>query len=225
MKYLLLIILFLGGIGGWAIQKSKAYKFLFFKPTNTAAVIDGKYPLMIFLHGAGERGNDLERVKKHGPPKLVEKNKDFEFYLISPQCPEKERWDPRRVRALIKKTVKKHPIDKSRIYLTGLSMGGFGTWSTSIEYPDLFAAIVPICGGQKEDAQHVDLISHIPVWAFHGEKDKIVPEENTATIIEALKKVNDQVTYTMYPGVYHDSWTQTYNNSELYSWLLSHRKK
>lgn len=200
------------------------YKYLLFESTNPSQVVDGKFPLMIFLHGSGERGDDLELVKKHGPPKMVETDNNFPFYLISPQMPLNAHWKPAGLKKIIDEVVSKYPIDSDRIYLTGLSMGGYGTWATAIEYPDLFAAIAPICGGDKSDAMAVNRIAHLPVWAFHGADDSVVPEENTATIMEVLKKVNPKARYTVYPGVDHDSWTQTYANPEFYFWLMGQKR-
>lgn len=201
------------------------YEYLLFKASNTSVAKEGKFPLMVFLHGAGERGSDLELVKKNGPPKMVETDKDFPFYLLSPQQAPDSYWDLEGLKKTIDEVVAANPIDANRIYLTGLSMGGYATWELSMAYPDYFAAIAPICGGAKEDAANVDRIAHLPVWAFHGADDSIVPEENTAAIMKALKKVNPTARYTVYPEVDHDSWTETYSNPELYFWLLAQAKK
>lgn len=202
-----------------------SYKYLLFEAKNEVAAVEGKFPLMIFLHGSGERGEDLSLVKKHGPPKMVETDKDFPFYLISPQMPEHARWEAAPIKKIIDEVVSKYPIDENRIYLTGLSMGGYGTWVCAFAYPDFFAAIAPICGGAEKDANYVDKIPQLPVWAFHGAADKVVPESNTAAIMSALKKINPQAKYTVYPEVGHDSWTETYANPALYSWMLSHQKQ
>jgi predicted peptidase len=130
------------------------------------------WPLVMFLHGAGERGDDLELVKVHGPPKLIKQGKEFPFIVISPQCPKDKWWEPVELTALLDDVIKKHKVDQDRIYITGLSMGGFGTWRLAAFIPKRIAAIAPICGGG--DAISVRAIKHIPTWAFHGAKDEVV---------------------------------------------------
>jgi len=184
------------------------------------------YPLILFLHGAGERGDDLELVKIHGIPKIVEQQKDFPFIAISPQCPIDRWWvDPwliEALNALVDKITGKYRVDESRVYLTGLSMGGFGTWALSMMYPEKFAAIAPICGGGMPWMAF--RIKDVPVWAFHGAKDPVVPIQRSEEIVEALKKVGGNIKFTIYPDAGHDSWTETYNNPELYQWFLEHQK-
>jgi predicted peptidase len=181
-----------------------------------------KVPLVLFLHGAGERGSNLEKVKFHGPPKLVEQGKDFPFILVSPQCPLNERWDVEHLSALIDEIENKYNVDPSRIYITGLSMGGYGTWKLAQTFPERFAAIVPICGGG--DFSNACIIRHLPVWNFHGAQDKVVSIEESERMINALKNCNGNVKFTIYPDAGHDSWTETYNNPEVYEWMLSYVK-
>jgi predicted peptidase len=180
------------------------------------------WPLMLFLHGAGERGNDLDRVKVHGPPKLIAAGKSFPMIVVSPQCPSRHWWRPNELNALLDEIIEKYKVDQDRIYVTGLSMGGFGTWTLAAYAPERFAALVPICGGG--DAFSARRISHIPVWAFHGAKDSVVPLSASETMIEALKKAKGNVQFTVYPEADHDSWTETYNNPELYTWLLQQKR-
>ncbi len=198
------------------------YPFLLFTPNNKSEAVDGKLPMIVFLHGAGERGTNIELIKTHGPPKIVESDKDFPFIVLSPQCPKGDRWNPFQLNLLIDNIIKNHPVDKNRIYLTGLSMGGFGTWDTAIEYPDTFAAIAPICGGSIIHAFQVEKIKHIPTWVFHGALDNVVPIGNSAKIVEAAKAVRNDMAFTVYAKAGHDSWTETYNNKELYEWFLTH---
>jgi predicted peptidase len=185
-----------------------------------------KWPLMLFLHGAGERGDDLEVVKRNGPPMLVAKGAAFPFMIASPQCPKDISWsNPGKIialNALVDELVATYPIDESRIYLTGLSMGGFGTWSLAATYPERFAAIAPICGGgnRMEARRLVDM----PIWVFHGAKDKVVPMSMSQDMVDALKKKGSNVKFTIYPETGHNSWVEAYNNPELYDWLLSHTK-
>lgn len=196
--------------------------YLIFTPGNYKIDGDG-FPLMIFLHGAGERGNDLEFVKRHGPPKIILKNPSFSFILVSPQCKAERTWVPDDVINLVNEIKSKLNVDETRIYLTGLSMGGFGTWGTAIEHPDVFAAIMPICGGS--DPSGVCAMKDVPIWAFHGAKDNVVPIHRSEEMVDALKKCGGNPLFTVYPNATHDSWTETYNNPEIYSWLLKHKKE
>jgi predicted peptidase len=182
-----------------------------------------KWPLIMFLHGAGERGDNLNLVKKHGPPKMIAEGKSFDFIVVSPQCPN-DLWWPEQTDTLINlldEIEKKYRVDTDRVYLTGLSMGGFGTWTLAEKYPQRFAAIAPICGGSEQYA--ASRLKKVPVWAFHGAKDKLVPVERSQEMVDAVKKAGGDVKLTIYPEAEHDSWTQTYNNPELYEWFLSHR--
>lgn len=180
-----------------------------------------KWPLVLFLHGAGERGDDLNLVKKHGPPKLVENGKKFPFILVSPQCKTNRWWEPVSLTALLDDIEKKHNVDKDRIYVTGLSMGGFGTWSLAAHTPERFAAIAPICGGADSMRTAYSIGNQIPIWVFHGAKDNVVPLKRSEELVESFKKSGVEVKFTIYPDAGHDSWTETYNNEEFYKWMLS----
>ena len=205
------------------ITKTLSCKYLLFLPEGYGQKRKRR-PMILFLHGAGERGDDLSKVKKHGPPKLVEKQKDFSFIVLSPQCPEDDWWTD-KVEVLINlldDIVAKYDVDTKRIYLTGLSMGGYGTWSLASAYPERFAAIVPICGGGKR--YMANRLKDVPVWAFHGAKDKVVPLKESQDMVNAVKNRGGNARLTVYPDAGHDSWTATYNNKELYDWFLEHRK-
>jgi predicted peptidase len=180
-------------------------------------------PLLVFLHGSGERGTDLEKVKSHGPPKLIEDGKKFRYFVLSPLCPKRRWWRPDDVVRLIDAVIAEHPVDADRVYLTGISMGGYGTWATAARHPDRFAALVPICGGG--DPKTVDSIKHIPTWVFHGARDEAVPLESSQRMVDALKELGSKVKFTVYPDAEHDSWTETYENPKLYKWLLKQRRK
>lgn len=185
---------------------------------------ENKWPLVLFLHGAGESGSDLEKVKLHGPPKHVEAGEQYPFILVSPQATTARRgWDPATLNALIDEIVATHRVDTDRIYVTGLSMGGFGTWALAQAYPNKFAAIAPICGGG--DTMKAELISKLPIWVFHGGKDQIVAAKQSEDMVAALKERGaPNVKFTLYPEAGHDSWTETYKNPELWTWLLSQSK-
>jgi predicted peptidase len=181
------------------------------------------WPLLLFLHGAGERGDDLDLVKKHGPPKLIAQGKDFPFIVVSPQCPVDRWWEPMELVALLDGIAKNHKVDPDRIYVTGLSMGGFGTWRLAFFAPERFAAIAPICGGGEKHWSKQ--IAHLPVWAFHGAKDTLIPPERSQIMIDAIKKEGGSPKLTIYPDAGHDSWTETYNNPELYVWILEQKRE
>ncbi|HHL41924.1 MAG TPA: phospholipase [Candidatus Bathyarchaeota archaeon] len=195
-------------------------KYLLYLPDGYSD--EEKYPLLVFLHGAGERGDDLELVKIHGPPKLIEAGHDFPFIIVSPQVPLDEWWSPDTVVWLTKETMDNYSVDTERVYLTGLSMGGFGTWRTATKYPEMYAAIAPICGGGDPSKAH--LIKDVPVWVFHGAKDDVVPIKRSEEMYDALKEYGN-IEFTVYPEANHDSWTKTYENPKLYEWLLSHKRK
>lgn len=193
-----------------------------------------KYPLVIFLHGLGERGNDNTVTLKHiAPLFLNEKNRnDYPCFLVVPQCPTSGCWtypdwyqEPKKpiktVSELIDSLSVLPFIDKTRIYITGLSMGGFGTWYLLTRFPTIFAAAIPICGGG--DWNQVDKFKHVPIWAFHGTKDKTHPPEQTRKMIETLKKAGGSPKYTEYKKAGHDSWTQAYNEPQLLPWLFKQR--
>lgn len=182
-----------------------------------------KWPLLLFLHGAGERGDNLDLVKVHGPPKLIAAGKEFPFIVVSPQCPKDRNWESLELIALIDEVSKTHKVDPDRIYVTGLSMGGFGTWRLAATYPERIAAIAPVCGGGE--AFWARSFAHIPCWAFHGAKDGAVPLDRSQTIVDALKNSGGSPKLTIYPEAGHDSWTETYNNPELYTWLLEQKRQ
>ena len=181
-----------------------------------------KWPVIVFLHGSGERGSDLNKVKLHGPPKEIEKGRELPFVVVSPQCPADKWWDPAVVVALVDEVLAKYDTDPDRVYLTGLSMGGFATWDTAIAYPDRFAAIAPICGAGNR--YRVPAIRHVPTWVFHGERDPAVPVTASAEMVATLLAAKGNVKFTRYPEAGHDSWTQTYGHRALYDWFLTHKR-
>ncbi|HEX3725964.1 MAG TPA: dienelactone hydrolase family protein [Pirellulales bacterium] len=181
------------------------------------------WPLMLFLHGAGERGSDLELVKKHGPPKLIEEGEQFPFIVVSPQCALGSSWNTQylELTALLDDLGRKLKVDADRVWLCGLSMGGFGTWALAAYSPQRFAALVPICGGGEVMAAR--RLTRMPIWAFHGAKDAVVPLARSQQMVDALKD-NKQLKFTVYPDANHDSWSATFANPELYEWLLKQNR-
>jgi len=183
---------------------------------------DRKWPLMIFLHGSGERGSDVNKVKANGPPKIVEKKKDFPFVLISPQCPSGDNWNVAVLNKLLDEALAKYHVDPDRVYLTGLSLGGGGTWHWAAANPERFAAIVPIAG--FGDPEYGKKLKHVPVWAFHGQKDNTVKISGEEKLVDAVKSVDGDAKLTVYPDGGHDVWTETYDNPDVYTWLLEHKR-
>ncbi len=199
--------------------------YLLFLPKDYGT--DGrKWPVMLFLHGSGERGDDLKLVKVHGPPKLVDGRPDFPFIVVSPQCPKERSWNgevQQHVLAeLLDSVLTRFAADRERVIVTGLSMGGFGAWTLTARYPARFSAAVPICGGGDPD--FAGKLQSVPFWVFHGAKDFGVPLKLSETMVAAVQKAGGSAKLTVYPEAGHDSWTETYHNEAVYDWLLAQRR-
>jgi len=205
------------------VQVSAKLDYLLHLPEGYAP--DGPaWPLILFLHGAGERGDDLAKLRVNGIPRNIENQPDFPFIVASPQCPESSFWTQEllSLKALLDDLVARYNVDESRIYLTGLSMGGFGTWHLACTCPERFAAIAPICGGLMGPAVLVSSLARVPTWVFHGGKDPVVDIEQSQRLVDQLESVGGDVRFTIYPKAEHDSWTETYDNAALYEWFLAH---
>lgn len=206
------------------ITKVVKANYLLYLPKEYGKETDKKWPLILFLHGSGESGSDLEKVKRHGPPKLIAAGKEFPFIIVSPQAPSpRVGWQVETLNTLLDDVIAKYSVDQDRVYLTGLSMGGFGTWALASANPERFAAIAPICGGGQPFMAR--RLRDIPVWVFHGAKDPTVPVKMSEDMVDALKKAGADVKFTVYPEAGHDCWTATYDNPELFTWFLSHTRK
>lgn len=201
---------------------SASTRYWLVMPKAAAANPNQRWPLLMFLHGSGERGTDLNQVRVHGPWHWLAQQTDSPFIVVAPQADVAGGWNPHVLQALIEQLKATLPVDPDRVLVTGLSMGGFGAWALATEYPTALAAIAPICGFGDED--RMERIRHLPVWAFHGDRDSAVPVAGQRAGIAALRAAGGQPRYTEYPGVDHDSWTATYNNPELYAWLLTQRR-
>ena len=204
-----------------SLKKDVSLKYWLYLPEDYGKA-EKKWPLMMFLHGIGERGDDLNRVNANGIAKLVAEGKEFPFILISPQCPGDVFWTDITdgLVGLVDDVAKNYDVDTSRLYVTGLSLGGFGTWRLIETYPDKFAAAAPICGvGNDMIAFH--RLKKLPIWVFHGAKDNVVPVEQSQRMVDAIKRAgNENIKFTVYPEAWHDSWTEAYNTPELYEWFL-----
>jgi len=196
-------------------------KYLLYVPDMISP--DKGFPLMLFLHGSGERGDDLELVKMHGPPSFLDDRTDFPFVVVSPQCPKNENWKPFVLLELLNEIALTVNVDTSRIYVTGLSSGGTGTWDLAMAAPEKIAAIAPICG--RGDESRACTLEDTPVWVFHGAKDEIVPSSYSDDMVEALNDCDVYVKYTLYPDVDHFAWVPAYKNPQLYKWMLQQEIK
>ena len=181
-----------------------------------------KLPLILFLHGSSRRGVDIEQVKANGLPPVLDSKDDFPFVVASPQAmskyPWQECWRPDDLILLLDHLISNYQVDPDRIYLTGLSMGGFGTWACLAKHSDRFAAAAPICGGG--DPAWGPQIGKTPIWAFHGEIDIVVRVTRSKEMVKAVQQAGGNAKLTVYPGVEHDSFTQTYADPKLYEWFL-----
>lgn len=198
------------------------YDYLVFIPSSYKKTKKPNWPLVIFLHGAFERGNNLDDVKRNALPKMAV-NEEFPFVIVAPQCPLGNHWNPEQIIEITNKVIHDYNINESQIYLTGLSMGGYATWQTACRYPAKYAAIIPICGGGN--SAYAFKLKSLPIWAFHGKKDNVIPVQQSIDMVEAVNNAGGNAKLTVYPHAFHDSWTETYENSEIYDWLLSHKKE
>jgi len=209
------------------VTKTIKLNYLLHLPRDYDADTDKRWPLIFFLHGRGERGDDLELIKKHGIPRVTAEREDFPFIAVSPQCPITSWWpvDTSALNGLLDEIVLRHRVDTHRLYLTGISMGGYGVWRLALDYPERFAAFAPICGPSVLNLDNIGLLKSVPMWVFHGAKDSVVPIGHSERMVGALKEIQaDNLQYTIYPDGEHNVWTETYNNPALYEWLLEHKR-
>ncbi len=230
------------------LTRSVGYEYLLSLPSAYGTQAERRWPTILFLHSVGEAGTDLTLLLENGSPKIIAIAKagksasqtsseaadllTSQFIVISPQCPAAKGWDADALIALLDDISAKYRVDTSHVYATGYSMGGFGTWSLGVRYPNRFAAIAPICGGgdlvevgDTLPAKRAALQS-LSIWVFHGGNDAQVPVSESERMIAAVKRVsgNNGVRLTVYPDVGHDSWTETYSNPELYRWFLQQKR-
>ena len=200
-------------------------KYYLYYPPGYEAESSEKFPLLLFLHGGGDSGDSIGRVKSSGPPKLIADGKDFPFLILAPQNPhKKEWWNTKAVVQLLDTVVANNNVDTKRIYLTGLSRGGGAAWQLAVQYPEKFAAMAVVCGMTPVPyAAWID--KKMPIWVFHGEEDKSIPFSESVQMVARLKEMGYDVKFTRYKGVGHNSWTRAYNTPELYDWFIEQKRK
>jgi predicted peptidase len=198
---------------------------------------DAPMPVLLFLHGAGERGDDNRRQLIHGKDLLTKAAREFGCIVVAPQCPPGQKWSivdwskdkitfsdepsvPMRLaNDLIDSLAEQYNIDTNRLYIMGLSMGGYGSWDAVCRWPGRFAAAAPVCGGA--DPAQANLLVNTPIWAFHGDADQVVSPDLTRNMIQAIKEAGGEPKYTEYPGVGHNSWSRAFADPDLLPWLTS----
>ena len=181
---------------------------------------NGKYPVLFFLHGAGTRGTSTDALRENAFFECTE-NMNLPFVIVAPLCSENTWFDLfEHLIALVKEVAKLPYVDEKRIYLTGNSMGGYGTWQLAMSMPEYFAAIVPVCGGGMY--WNAWRLKNVAVWAFHGEKDDCVSPTETEKMMDIVKRAGAEAKLTIYPEAGHNAWTPTYSNPEVFAWLLEH---
>lgn len=202
----------------WALSGERCWVWL---PRGYAQQSQ-RWPLVVFLHGSGERGTDLDKVKVHGPPRLLAVGADWPCIAVSPQLEEGARWDPQRLHRLLQALQQRLHADRQRCTATGLSLGGHGVWRWATGHPGDLAAIAPVCG--YGDPTRVAALRRVPVRAYHGDRDTVVPLAPHLACVQALRAAGGQASLTVYPGVGHDAWTPAYNDAGLLPWLLAQKQ-
>ena len=208
----------------WKSDKYFNFKYVKYLPEDYDE--SKSYPLVFFLHGAGERGDDLDVASRHGYAKhMREDGADYPFIYIAPQCPFEKYWGcfTESLVAFLDYICEELPIDRDRIYLTGLSMGGTGTWMLAMAQPERFAAIAPICGSGI--CWNSGIIKHIPVMMYHGDQDEIVPISECITMLKAIGKNGGNAELKICYGYGHNAWDVAYAGDELMNWFFKHKKR
>ena len=200
------------------------FSYYLYYPEEYDDTEDEKFPLLLFLHGGGESGDSLIKVKRNGPPKLIARGKKFPFLILAPQNPHKKKWwDTESVKQLLDTIVANNRVDTDRLYLTGLSRGGGAAWEMAVQYPETFAALAVVCGmAPTPYASWID--KDLPIWVFHGAEDESIPVSESDEMVKKLREMQYDVRYTKYKGVGHDSWIKAYETETLYDWLMAQER-
>jgi len=202
-------------------------QYLLYLPPSYNQNKQRKWPLLLFLHGSDESGQALDRIRDNGPILLADRGRQFPFVIVAPLSPLRSGpcehwWVPEQLGALLDTVTASHRVDLQRVYVTGVSMGGFGAWDLAARYPHRFAAIAPFSGGG--DPARAARLADLPVWAFHGEKDPVVPFEQDSKMVDALRRLGGRIRFTTFPEGGHVIWAPFYDGPELYDWLLRQRR-
>jgi len=203
-----------------SVEKMKYYLYF---PKGYEEEKNDKFPLLLFLHGGGESGGELEELKTNGPPKLLAEGKEFPFLILAPQNPHKKKWwNTRAVMQLLDTIIATNRVDTDRIYLTGLSRGGGAAWELAVQYPDKFAALAVVCG--MTPVPYASWINkNMPIWVFHGTEDKSIPISESENMVKRLEDMGYDVKFTRYEGVGHNAWVKAYTTEELYTWFMKQK--
>jgi predicted peptidase len=197
-------------------------RYLLFLPSTYSRSDARQWPLILYLHGSTERGNDAGMVRRNGLPAYLQQQPGFPFIVVSPQLPEvRSRWDPDELKEFLTTVIAGLHVDRDRMYMTGWSLGATGTWETAMRFPRLFAAIAPVAG--DVDARQAALLKGIPIWVFQGANDMNVPASQSVDMVAALRDFGVDVQFTLYEGWGHESWIPAYSNRALFEWFLQHR--
>lgn len=204
------------------LKQEISMQYLLYLPQEYNVDTTKHFPLLLFLHGSGESGDNIEKVKTHGPPKLIAEGKNFPFIVLSPQNPDINKlWNAEAVTALLEHIEINYRVDPTRIHLAGLSRGAYGAWQVAIQNPSKFASLTLISG--VSPGFYVKWLKDTPIWVFHGEDDDVIPVSESDNVVKELKDNGQNVRYTRYPNTGHDAWTQTFDNPELFEWMLEQR--
>lgn len=197
-----------------------AFDYLLYQPEKPRK----KLPLIVFLHGAGERGDNLDFIKCNGLPFELEQGLNLNCYAVMPQCKNDTFWVAciSELKVFIDGIIEEYDIDEDRVYLSGISMGGYGAWYMAMAYPDMFAGLVPVCGGGM--LWNASVLKDTPIWAFHGDLDTVVNVEESVKMVSAVNNTGGNAKLTIYSDTDHDSWVQAFKTPELYEWLLGQKR-
>ncbi len=225
-KVLLIALLILAGAGIYLFPRmlnQRNYdRYLLLEPDMEPD--SAGYPLLLYLHGSGERGRNLDKLRESEPLPFMQPGNGLPFLVLIPQCDPNDSWHPKYLVQLLDDIIGQYPVDTNRIYATGLSMGGRGVWELAQYAPRRIAAIAPVCGRSSYPLEQLQAMRDVPVWAFHGRRDEVVPFRETERLVERLRKYGGQAKLTAYPDKGHFIWEETYGNPELYAWLLAQRR-
>jgi len=180
------------------------------------------WPLLLFLHGSGSRGRDLEKVRRGGPAAMIDSGRPFPMIVVTPQCPENSGWQPEMLLELLDELGKEFFVNPDHVFVTGYSMGGYGTWALAVADPDRFAAAAPLCGGG--DTSRADCLAKLPIWAFHGEQDEAIPLKESQQMVEAIQEAGGDAKLTIFPDTGHGISHLVYNDDKFYEWLIAQKR-